>query len=457
MPISATKIRREHQKREVLSYLHEAQLRGVQVIGVQEQSNGHEFVTLRPEQGPSDAADPMWANLRFDLEIGHDLADSGHIEMHLPGTGSGYRFRITEKGTSAIRDAEDGLGAGQRLLLQTVFNHFQKEGEWPKWWNIGRELLDLDVVDVANQLGTNLINAYSAGDAEYNRGEHGQDAILTMPAVALCEGSDEVLADFLQALHLCLDRFFSNQHNPRLSGEDLKQQAGMSELRARKTLQLIAAEPYILGGGPGVEYGSEWWRDISPKIRRYRGVASIGEYLQKRPSLDPTTTPNLIVRGGLPVSPLSPRVVSAPPHDQLPSTPPRLQLLIADEELQGRCSDLLTAGGHYDRVVREACIVLENRVRRVTKSQADGTALMELVFSAKNPMIRLSENDHEQRGAMELYRGMMAFFRNSTGHNIVNTYSRDDAQRVVAFVDLLLGMIERTTIAEATSDTATND
>lgn len=124
-------------------------------------------------------------------------------------------------------------------------------------------------------------------------------------------------------------------------------------------------------------------------------------------------------------------------------SPQTLQSLIQDAELRERCHDLLAAGRHYDRAVREACVILEDRVRSAGGygKELIGTALMEMAFSQKGGPLRLSNIDPEQRGAMELYRGLMAFFRNAAGHNLSANYNREDALRFVAFVDLLLDMV----------------
>ena len=121
-----------------------------------------------------------------------------------------------------------------------------------------------------------------------------------------------------------------------------------------------------------------------------------------------------------------------------------LPSLIADDELRGRCEDLLAADAHHDRVIREACVILEDRVRKATGANKSvvGTSLIERAFG-KNGPLRLSDEDQEQTGAMQIYRGVMAFFRNAAGHNVVDSYTQDDALRFVVFVDLLLAMIRK--------------
>ena len=47
---------------------------------------------------------------------------------------------------------------------------------------------------------------------------------------------------------------------------------------------------------------------------------------------------------------------------------------------------------------------------------------------------------------MQIYRGVMAFFRNSAGHNLIESYDQDDALRFVVLVDLLLKTMDEALI-----------
>jgi len=134
-----------------------------------------------------------------------------------------------------------------------------------------------------------------------------------------------------------------------------------------------------------------------------------------------------------------------------------LPSLIADEELRRRCYDLLVAEGDYDRVVREACVVLEDRVRKTAgygKGQV-GIALMQSAFSARNPALRLSAHEQEQQSAMNIFAGIMGYFRNDAGHNLVERYSQDDAIRLVAMIDLLLKLVADAAAANSAASTGT--
>lgn len=103
--------------------------------------------------------------------------------------------------------------------------------------------------------------------------------------------------------------------------------------------------------------------------------------------------------------------------------------LIRDAELAERCSDLLAADANHDRVIREACTVLENRVRRLTGISAESAVpLIQQAFSAKKPVIRMSDHENEQLGAMELYTGMMRLFRNGVGHRLDSSITHSQAE-----------------------------
>lgn len=79
----------------------------------------------------------------------------------------------------------------------------------------------------------------------------------------------------------------------------------------------------------------------------------------------------------------------------------------------------------------------------------DGTALMEYVFSPKNPVLKFnklsdtSEMD-EQKGFMMLFSGAVAGLRNPRAHKII----KDDpemALEFIAFISLLAKLADRTT------------
>ena len=82
----------------------------------------------------------------------------------------------------------------------------------------------------------------------------------------------------------------------------------------------------------------------------------------------------------------------------------------------------LFADGHYPQAVEEAYKYLNNAVKEKSGlKSADGDALMRTVFSAKGPILKLSDLESqskrdEQRGYMDLYAGAMTGIRNPRAH-----------------------------------------
>jgi uncharacterized protein (TIGR02391 family) len=117
--------------------------------------------------------------------------------------------------------------------------------------------------------------------------------------------------------------------------------------------------------------------------------------------------------------------------------------LIRDDDLRRRCADLLAAEGDYDRAVREACTVLEDRVRGLISAPNAliGTRLMDAAFWGNPVKLRLSDHDGEQEGVSQMYRGLMAFYRNPVGHRLHDDLDRSEALHVVSWIDHLLWLI----------------
>lgn len=119
---------------------------------------------------------------------------------------------------------------------------------------------------------------------------------------------------------------------------------------------------------------------------------------------------------------------------------------LEDEELRARCADILSARNNFDRVVNQATMILEDRVRRKAKDSTSltGTQLVNTYVKAKldESKIIFSGDPDEQDGFSNVLRGMMLAFRNTTHHSPSDTWSREDALKVCAFVDYLLKRLE---------------
>jgi len=118
---------------------------------------------------------------------------------------------------------------------------------------------------------------------------------------------------------------------------------------------------------------------------------------------------------------------------------------LTDDELKDRCSDLLSASSNFDRVINQATLLLEDRIRK--KSGLNNLTGVDLVNRAinstyANTVLQLSDDPDEHEGFSHICRGIVLSFRNPTHHKIVAGISREDALKICAFIDKLLQIVD---------------
>jgi hypothetical protein len=68
---------------------------------------------------------------------------------------------------------------------------------------------------------------------------------------------------------------------------------------------------------------------------------------------------------------------------------------------------------------------------------------MKWAFEGPTPRISLAAHATEQWGALNVYRGIAAFYRNGTHHRVrAEDFDPDEAMRIVSWIDHLLGLID---------------
>ena len=102
---------------------------------------------------------------------------------------------------------------------------------------------------------------------------------------------------------------------------------------------------------------------------------------------------------------------------------------IHDSELKERCEDLLSAPGNYDRVIREATTVLEDRIRsrcpfevlaKLIPNSADqiGENLINKLFSPNRPDLSVSSDKLNRTATFKILIGIVSYLRNPYHHNL---------------------------------------
>jgi uncharacterized protein (TIGR02391 family) len=103
----------------------------------------------------------------------------------------------------------------------------------------------------------------------------------------------------------------------------------------------------------------------------------------------------------------------------------------------------LYSDGHYRQAVLDTYIALVQRVKEVSgRADLDNTALMQTVFSPKNPIVVLSEDPDEQMGYMWMFTGAVMGVRNPKAHRLDKLSDAQRAKEWLAFSSALFRLLD---------------
>jgi uncharacterized protein (TIGR02391 family) len=140
----------------------------------------------------------------------------------------------------------------------------------------------------------------------------------------------------------------------------------------------------------------------------------------------------------------SPRPSQLQQRKKDPNLGAAINFLLGDSELRERCKDLLLARRHYDRVVREATTVFDNRLKSVSGiSHMNPSALVgkALAPDPTKAVVVVSIEKDEQEGFFYICKGVMQAFRNKAHHTLSNAFTQADALKFCGFIDTILAVV----------------
>lgn len=190
------------------------------------------------------------------------------------------------------------LNSDQILFLQTIFNVFHVKGKWPTYEDVDRIITQKYPNFNMEAVSKSMPDGFAAGFG-FQR-QYDQEAFFIVPALHYCQGAEQEIADFIRVVRLCVerhDRYYSfGEETPEkdaleFSSELLSSQLHMEPLAIRKMGLLLCHEQDIAFGfsSGDIEYNS--WHFPLKKgtdgVRRFRGVETFDQYIEKRSPLVP--------------------------------------------------------------------------------------------------------------------------------------------------------------------------
>jgi len=106
----------------------------------------------------------------------------------------------------------------------------------------------------------------------------------------------------------------------------------------------------------------------------------------------------------------------------------------------------LFADKHYRDAIFRSCVALAGTVRRKAGCNVkEETALMRRVFSSKQPILRVSDDEGQREGFLSLFAGVSMGLRNPRAHHSIGGEDPDavEALEWLAFVSALMRVVDR--------------
>ncbi len=169
----------------------------------------------------------------------------------------------------------------QLLYLQMIFDYFHEKAEWPSYRYMDRKLFNDAGID-AKEVSASLPNGFANGFHFDNN--LGDQAALSLEAIRMCNGSEGDLADFLTAVRFLVDVYKqAEEDNPLVTNANLKNQLPMTDEAIARVGKLIAGEGILWSSSSVAVDGSGTWQfNLKREIRRFDGVVSLEDYLERR-------------------------------------------------------------------------------------------------------------------------------------------------------------------------------
>jgi hypothetical protein len=161
----------------------------------------------------------------------------------------------------------------QKQIIQQVFNHFDRNGEWPY-------LLEFEVEHRKIGNVRDIIQATSH-ELIFIENEHDKDTRikLRVEAIALCSNSVQLLNKFILVLVLLVSKYCQDPRHPQVDTNAISKETDQTGLNLKKIMHLLRNEYKIHRAISGI-YPNEQI-EISFHILDFEGVESVSEYIER--------------------------------------------------------------------------------------------------------------------------------------------------------------------------------
>jgi uncharacterized protein (TIGR02391 family) len=310
----------------------------------------------------------------------------------------------------------------QRLYLQFILNYLREYTRWPTYHQLDQYFNqahpNMDIEDIWESLPSDLTSYLNLNNLD-------DQAKISIYGIYMLEPKAPEFALFLQILKLCVDTYFASE-NPTIGSEEiLRYHPTWREKGVYRTGLLLLDEPNIHRQFTGPTPSGQWNCTLAREIRRFRGITTIEEYLEKqglpRQIVSPSTTPSTSDVG-----------ISIP-----------VQSVWLHPTIYTGCWNSYTQGD-YDNAIFNATKAIEVAVRSKAKLPDDlvGASLIARAFKPDSPILTYSAIGAEQEGMMSLLRGIIQVYKNPQSHRHIGAQDKSECLGILLMCSSLLYTID---------------
>src|ERR1700683_542037 len=359
----------------------------------------------------------------------------------------------------------DEPSAEHLLLLNMVYAVFEKDGAWPVYDYLDRQLdrqFRVAIGEVLETVPNGLLRVYTPirDDTEI---------MLRVAGMLYCNNADGYVELFMRALRWCVAKEASFEPASPTASEKLEVPTAdaaqdwakdgnvSTPLDFEKLRRMFIAEwvDVSISGTP-----DNWSWTIPKNIRRFRSVRTVYDYLSviaedKPPQVpaNPLVHPDPAPPAILVSQPKQVSVVGDNGAERSSSgAGPTLDIASLHPLVRASCAELF-AGAHYRQGVLDAALALRDLVREKSGlSETNDRTLVSKALAGKNPRIVISDAPGDQgtsmrEGTAHLALGIVARLRNVLTHENVELPAHE-AMEMVAMISRVVRDIEEGRLAD---------
>src|SRR5260221_1060016 len=170
----------------------------------------------------------------------------------------------------------------QLLYIQTVYDYFRENLQWPTYRQVRRKILpthrDFRVIEVAESIEVN--------PASHFHQNLDDKVAITLKEIHHLPEAQQDLADLLKLINYSVEKYFTEDtEGVRVTSEEVSQNLQFDETTISKMFPLLGLTVGIIGSSSNALDYTQWSFGVADSAIEYEGLKTIDDYFKRRDEL----------------------------------------------------------------------------------------------------------------------------------------------------------------------------